>query len=205
MKTIILSAALVLCFSTVFCQSFMHGVGITVIGSTTARGGNSDIGFGEGFTYSPRFNFLETESLSVSVGIPLSVGISATTSSYYDYYGNYYSNGSSSVGLILNAPLILNLNMGRGSTKENRQKFGYFVGAGFGYHHGDYLTDGIYDPGTGNYTDSYSSNTYGPAANAGVRLGVGKQHKNIEIRFSYMKAINENKPNIFGLAGLFNF
>ena len=178
----------------------MHGVGITVIGSTTGQGSNSDIGYGEGFTYFPRFNFLETESLSVSVGIPLSIGILATTSSTSDYYGNY----NSSIGFVINAPLIVNLNMGRGSTKDNRQKFGYFFGAGFGYHHGDFLSD-IYDSNTGTYISSYSYNTYGPAANAGVRLGVGRAYKNIEIRLSYMKGLNESKPSIFGLAGAFNF
>jgi hypothetical protein len=202
MKKIVLALALLFTASTVFCQTFMHGVGITVIGSTTAKGSNSDIGFGEGFTYFPRFNFVETEALSVSVGIPLVVGVSATTSSSYDQYGYGYDN--SSIGFVLNAPLIVNLNMGRGSTKENRQKFGYFFGAGFGFHHGDFLTD-TYDSNTGNYIGSYSSNTYGPAANAGIRLGVGRAHKNIEVRFSYMKGINEAKPNIFGVAGAFNF
>ena len=39
---------------------------------------------------------------------------------------------------MINAPLIVNLNMGHGSTKDNTKKFGYFVGAGFGYHHGDF-------------------------------------------------------------------
>ncbi len=202
MKKIILAAALLISTGTAFCQTFMHGVGITVIGSTTAKGSNSDIGFGEGFTYFPRINFVETEALSVSAGIPLVVGLSATTSTTYDSYGYGYDN--SSVGFVLQAPLIINLNMGRGSTKENRQKFGYFVGAGFGFHHGDFLTD-TYDPVSGTYIDSYSSNTYGPAANAGVRLGVGRAHKNIEIRLSYMKGINENKPNVFGIAGAFNF
>jgi hypothetical protein len=202
MKKFILSFALALSFSTSFSQTFMHGVGITVIGSTTGQGGNSDIGIGEGFTYFPRFNFVETEALSVSAGIPLVVGISATTGTTYDQYGYEYNN--SSVGFVLNAPLIINLNMGRGSTKENTKKFGYFVGAGFGFHHGDFISD-TYDPNTGEYIDSYSSNTFGPAANAGIRLGVGRKHKNIEIRFSYMKGINENKPNIFGIAGAFNF
>lgn len=202
MKKIILSLVLFFSASTVFCQTFMHGVGITVIGSTTARGGNSDIGFGEGFTYFPRLNFVETEALSVSVGVPLVLGISAATGTTYDQYGYAYDNAS--VGFVLNAPLIVNLNMGRGSTKENTKKFGYFFGAGFGFHHGDFLSD-MYDPNTGTYIDSYSSNTYGPAANAGIRLGVGKRHKNIEVRFSYMKGINENKPNIFAVAGAFNF
>jgi hypothetical protein len=202
MKKFFFSLVLFFTASTVFCQSFMHGVGITVIGSTTGRSGSNDIGFGEGFTYFPRFNFLETNALSVSVGIPLVVGLSANTSTSYDQYGYGYDN--SSIGFVLNAPMIVNLNMGRGSTKENRQKFGYFVGAGFGYHHGDFLTDS-YDATTGTYVNSYSSNTYGPAGNAGVRFGVGRKHKNIEIRLSYMKGLKENKPNIFGLAGAFNF
>ena len=94
--------------------------------------------------------------------------------------------------------------MGRGSTKENRKRYGYFLGAGYGYHHGDFLTD-TYDPVTSSYINSYSSNTFGPAANAGVRIGVGKKHKNIEIRLSYLKGLNESKPNVFGLAGAFNF
>jgi hypothetical protein len=201
MKKIILSSAAMLFFSFVsFSQTFMHGAGLTLIGSTTAQGSNSDIGLGEGFTYFPRINFVETEKLSVSVGIPLCIGISAVTS--YDYYG--YSN-SNSIGFILNAPLIINLNMGRGSTKENRNRYGYFVGAGFGYHHDNFLTDNRYDPATNSYIDNYTSNTYGPAANAGFRIGVGRKHNNIEIRLSYMKGINESKPNIMGLAAAFNF
>lgn len=202
MKKILFSSTLVLFLNFSFSQTFMHGVGITVIGTTTGQGGNSDFGIGEGFTYFPRFNFIETEALSVSAGIPLVVGISAVTGTTYDQYGYEYNN--SSVGFVLNAPLIINLNMGRGSTRENTKKFGYFVGAGFGFHHGDFLSD-TYDPNTGEYIDSYSTNTFGPAANAGIRLGVGRKHKNIEIRFSYMKGINENKPNVFGIAGAFNF
>ena len=204
MKKIILSAALLLSISTSFCQTFMHGAGITIIGSTTAQGSNSDIGIGEGFTYFPRVNFVETEALSVSVGIPLVVGISATSTGSYDYYGNSYGNSNSSIGFVLNAPLIINLNMGRGSTKENRKRYGYFLGAGYGYHHGDFLTD-TYDPVTRSYINSYTSNTFGPAANAGIRIGVGKKHKNIEIRLSYLKGLSESKPNVFGLAGAFNF
>jgi hypothetical protein len=199
MKKIILSGAALLFFSFAsFSQTFMHGAGITLIGSTTAQGSNSDIGLGEGFTYFPRINFVETEKLSVSVGIPLCIGISATTG--YNYYGD-----NNSIGFILSAPLIINLNIGRGSTKENRKRYGYFVGAGFGYHHDNFLTSSRYDPTTNSYVDRYTSNTYGPAANAGIRIGVGKTHKNIEVRLSYMKGINESKPNVMGLAAAFNF
>ncbi len=204
MKKIIVAAALFIITSSAFSQTFMHGAGITLIGSTTAQGSNSDIGLGEGFTYFPRLNLIETEKFSVSVGIPLCVGISATTSYSYNSYG--YGNGSGSkIGFVLNAPLIINLNIGRGSTKENRKRYGYFIGAGFGYHHDNFLTSSRYDPATNSYIDSYTSNTYGPAANAGFRIGVGKHHKNIEIRLSYMKGINESRPNVMGLAAAFNF
>ena len=200
MKKITLLFALLFTTGAAFCQTFMNGAGLTIfVGSSP--GGKTTVG--EGFTYSPRFNFLENESLSVSVGIPLSVGLTVSASSYTNNY-----NETVAVGFVLNAPVIINLNMGRGSTKENRQKFGYFVGAGFGYHHGDFLDS---------YDDTYSINAFGPAGNAGLRFGVGRKHRNIEVRFSYMKGINANKrtdsngmlvdekPNIFGIACLFNF
>jgi len=198
MKKIILSLAVFLSLTNAFSQSFMHGAGLTVMGATHTRYSN-DFSYGEGFTYSPRFNFLETDALSVSVGIPLSIAVSASES-LQNQYGDY----TSSVGILFNIPLIVNLNMGRGSTKDNRQKFGYFVGAGFGYQHGDYLSD-YYDYNTNTTSSGYSVNTYGPAANAGVRIGVGRKHKNVEIKLSYMKGLNETKQDIFGLACLFNF
>lgn len=203
MKRIIAMAALFLMMNNAFSQTFMHGAGITLIGSTTGQGSNSDIGLGEGFTYFPRINFIETEQLSVSAGIPLCVGVSAITSSTYNSYYGYTNNNH--IGFVLSAPLIINLNLGRGSTKENTHRYGYFVGLGFGYHHDDFLTEDRYDPATNSYINTYTSNSYGPAANAGFRIGVGQKHKNIEIRLSYMKGINESKPNVMGLAAAFNF
>jgi hypothetical protein len=194
MKKIVLSLTLLLTLGTVFSQTFMHGAGVAILVSS-AKNGNSSVA--DGFTYSPRFNFIENEKLSVSVGIPLTVAIAIGLNDGYYSGGGYYTDASS-VGVVVNAPLIVNLNMGRGSTKENRQKFGYFFGAGMGFHHGDFIDDYSYD-GTS------SVNTFGPAGNAGMRFGVGRKHKNIEVRFSYMKGLNENKPNIFGVAGLFNF
>ena len=183
MKKIILSLVLFFTAGTVFSQTFMHGAGINVMVATAK---NSDASVGEGLTYFPRFNFIETEGLSVSAGIPLSVAISVSTGYYY--YGGYYDP---SVGLVVNAPLIIDLNMGRGSTKENRDKFGYFITTG---------TDIC-----GDCTVTESINTFGPAANAGLRFGVGRKHQNVEVNFSYMKGLNENKANIFGLGCAFNF
>ena len=190
MKKIILSILLFFAAGKLFSQTFMHGAGIRIF---VASPNNGDVSFGETVNYSPRFNFFETENLSVSVGIPFGIGISISA-----YIDDYYSDVS--YGLVLNAPLIVNLNMGRGSTKENRDKFGYFVGAGFGYHHADFKKYNDFGE-----TRPERTNAYGPAANAGLRFGVGKKHQNVEVIFSYMKGINESKPNIFGVGCAFNF
>lgn len=199
MKKIVLSLVIFFTAGTVLAQSFMHGAGLTIfVGSSKGN----DVSVGEGFTYFPRFNFLETENLSLSAGIPLSVGISISTNYYYSSGSGYYDGGS--IGFVVNVPFIINLNIGRGSTKDNTDKFGYFVGGGFGFHHGDFITIQTDSYGY-DYTTTESTNAYGPAANAGFRIGVGRRHKNIEVRFSYMKGMNEDKPNVFGVGALFNF
>ena len=198
MKGFIISLALFFTTVTALGQSFMHGAGLTMF---VVSPRNGDVSVGEGFTYFPRFNFLETETLSLSAGIPLSVGLTVSSSLYYSSNG-YYDDGS--VGFIVNAPFIINLNIGRGSTMDNTNKMGYFLGAGYGFHHGDFIvteTDSYGYP----YDSFKSSNVYGPAANAGFRIGVGRKHRNIEVRFSYMKGTNEDKPDIFGGGALFNF
>lgn len=199
MKKIVLLLTLLFAAGVAFCQSFMHGAGISIIVGSSP-GGKTTIG--EGFIYSPRFNFIETEKLSVSAGIPLTVGLSISTSSYTN---SNYNDGTAAVGIMVNAPVIINLNMGRGSTKANRQKFGYFVGAGFGYHHGDFLENG-YDNQGYYYEEAKSINTWGPAGNAGMRFGIGRKHRNIEVRFSYMKGLTNNiSTSMSAVSCLFNF
>lgn len=200
MKKVISLLVLLFISSTVFCQTFMHGAGVTILVGSS-KGGNVSVS--KGFTYFPRINLLETEALSVSAGIPLSIGISGSYSETYSSSGGYYSNPGT-IGFMVNAPFIINLNIGRGSTKENTDKFGYFVGAGIGYHHGDFIILATDSYGS-DYTATESINFVGPAANAGVRIGVGSVHRNIEIRLSYMKEVNKNKVNLFGIACAFNF
>ncbi len=200
MKKIILSVLTLCATHFAICQTFMHGAGVALLVGTSPGANTS---FAEGFTYSPRFNFIETEKLSVSVGIPLTIGFS------FSGYTNVYSDAASSFGFIATIPVIASLNIARGSTKSNRDKVGYFFGAGMSYYHGDFVVDNYYS----DVVNGESVNTFGPAANAGVRLGVGRKHKNIEIRLSYMKGLSESKsvtlnygkPNIYGIACLFNF
>jgi hypothetical protein len=199
MKGLIVSFVLFFTTVTAVGQSFMHGAGLTIF---VVSPRNGDVSVGEGFTYFPRFNFVETEKLSLSAGIPLSVGLTVTSSLYYTSSGGYDDDGS--VGFIVNAPFIINLNIGRGSTMDNTDKMGYFLGGGYGFHHGDFI---MTETDSYGYTNEVfkSTNVYGPAANAGFRIGVGRKHRNIEVRFSYMKGMNENKPDIFGGGALFNF
>jgi hypothetical protein len=137
--------------------------------------------------------------MSVSVGIPFTVGVSGSYSASYN--SQYGSSSNNTLSVMFNAPLIINLNMGAGSTKETESRFGYFVGAGFGYHYGTYnLSDIINYEG---YATKFSA--IGPVGNAGVRFGVGRGSHNIEVRFQYMKGINDVKPNIFSVGAAFNF
>lgn len=183
--------------NTCFSQSFLHGAGVSVFVSKVQA---TDIAAYGGFTYSPRINFLETESLALSAGIPLSFG----TSGSYSYNSRTGYDSENSLRFMFNAPLIINLNVGAGSTKENESRFGFFVGGGFGYHYGNFN-----DIKTDEYGYSYENDaafaTYGPAGNAGIRIAVGSNQKNIEARLSYMKGMNQSKPSIFGMAALFNF
>ncbi len=195
MKKIFLIAVMMVAGFAGFSQSFMHGAGVSLFVATAP---NSDAAMNWAITYSPRFNFIEQEDLSVSVGIPLSLGASGS----YNSRGSY-STGSS-LSFVANVPLVVNLNMGCGATKDNESRFGFFAGAGFGYHAGT---------STANYTDTYGNsypsdvtvNTIGPVADAGVRIGIGSSGRNVEIRALYMKGISNTKPNVFGGGAVFNF
>ena len=195
-KTYLLAIAFLVSTAS-FSQSFMHGVGVSVFVTKVKA---SDIAAYGGFTYSPRINFLERESISLSAGIPLSVA----TSGSYSYNTNSGYTSDNTLRFLFNAPMVINLNVGAGSTREAESRFGFFVGGGFGYHYGNF---NIIE--TDQYGYTYENEglfgTYGPAANAGFRIAVGGHQKNIETRFSYMKGITQNKPSIFGLAALFNF
>jgi hypothetical protein len=193
MKKIFLSASLLFAMNIAFCQSFMHGAGLTVLGGVASGG---DFAFAEGLTYSPRFNFMETETMSVSVGVPLVIGMSGSYNSNYDSYSG--TTTENTLGYVLSVPVIVNLNIGRGSTKQNTTRMGYFAGLGYGYHHGDFYR---------NNSDLtvYSANTSGPVANAGVRIGVGHSYKNVEAKLTFMKGVSGSKPTMIGIAGLFNF
>jgi hypothetical protein len=189
MKKIIFSIVALCLSSFAFSQTFMQGVGINVV-LQSANGFSADpVG---AIMYSPRVTFMETESSSLSVGIPMSFGISGSYNSQ-----NY---GSNSLGLMFDAPVVFDYNYGAGSSKESEDKFGFFAGAGFGYHMNQYIATDEYGY---DYTDKMSG--FGPVGNVGARLGVGHGSHNLELRFSYMKTLDVTKSNVIGIGFLFNF
>ena len=197
MKTFFISVFLLCTLQYTKAQSFLHGVGIGVFVTETPL---TEIGGFGAITYSPRFNMYETEELSLSLGVPLTVGLSGTYQ--YDYY-NGYVDEQSTIRFMLNAPLMVNFNFGTGSTKQNQKRFGFFAGGGFGMHYGDYqymVSENGYD-----YYQSKYGTTVGPAANIGFRFAAGHHQKNIEARFSYMKGISTPNTAVYGAGALFNF
>ena len=187
---------LLICIATspVFSQSFMHGVGTGVF---VEKSKGFDPVATAILTYSPRVNVTESDFMSVSVGLPLTVGFSGNYQA-----SSYDGTQSGNINFMANLPLMVNVNLGAGSSKECEDRFGFFLGAGFGYHFGTQTNYDNYD----GESSSKSGSTYGPAGNIGFRFAVGSHQKNIEARLSYMKGLKENyKADVYGLAALFNF
>lgn len=181
---------LTFCLSSVaFSQTFMQGVGINVVLQSAAGYSADPVG---AIIYSPRINFMETENTSFSVGIPMSFGISGSYNSQYPE--------DNSLGFMFDAPLMFNYNYGAGSTKEAEEKFGFYAGAGFGYHTNQFTTTDI-----NGYDYMAKLSGFGPVGNVGARMGVGHGSHNLDLRFSYMKTLDQSKSNVIGIGFLFNF
>lgn len=195
-----LTLFVVACLSAAFCfsQSFMHGAGVGVF---INLGPFIKPAIPTVLTYSPRINFVETNSLSVSAGIPFSIGFGTT------YYTNYYSSNELEVEntttYVINIPAMINLNVGAGSSRQAEKRFGFFVGGGFAYQYGSYVLD-EYNAVREEY-EKVKETSVGPAGNIGLRFAVGKHRKNIEAKFSYMRSLKEDKTSALGIVALFNF
>ncbi|WP_157962920.1 outer membrane beta-barrel protein [Chitinophaga deserti] len=194
MKKLLLLLGVSLTATCAYSQSFMHGAGVAVF---VEKYKDVDAGTAVGFTYSPRFNFVESESMSVSVGIPISLAFSGSG----EYNSRTGASDDAKLGILINAPVMVNLNFGAGSSPDNESRFGGFIGGGGGFHWG--ASTEQFDQ-NGN-VKNVSGTTFGYAANAGMRIALGDSGKNIEIKASYFKGVNEGKLDLIGVAGIFNF
>jgi|GEM_PF-642118 len=110
-------------------------------------------------SYFPRINVSEMDNASISVGIPLSVGVGLAS--------DYTSNGKG-VYWNFDLPLVADYNIGCKSTPKNEKKFGGYVGAGFGYTYTSWSFDD---------KSSARANSFGPLIRGGFRFGFPSSDK----------------------------
>ncbi|MDQ2753828.1 MAG: hypothetical protein M3R72_12465 [Bacteroidota bacterium] len=134
------------------------------------------------FTYFPRYNFVENENSSVSIGAPVGAGVGIVNS----------STGDPGVGFSFDLPAVLDYNIGCKSTPENETYFGGYFGAGFGYSRNSV---------SGSSYTNMTASSYGPLLRAGVRIGSAKESFKghaITIGFFYKKGLEAAKYNTAG-------
>jgi hypothetical protein len=196
MKRLLLFAATCIISVNAFSQSFQHGIGVSVFFDNMVPDKITAI---SAITYSPRYNFHETQNMSISLGIPLSIGFMDDGSGSYDVTTGEQVAGDIS-GFSLDVPVMVNLNLGGGSSRMNKGKFGGFIGAGYTYHYAssrDYIKNDI--------DKSIGGGSFGPTVNGGMRIGIGDPVANVELRFSYYRGRNRTKLGMFGAGVIFNF
>jgi hypothetical protein len=198
-KTILFVLFLCSFYGTSFSQSFQHGAG-----TGYAHQSGKDTNGTDYITllYSPRIRFAEKENSSFTIGIPVSLAL-AGGFSYSSSLGN-----TSTFQYLIQAPLMINYNSGAGASENTSERFGYFAGVGFGLNFGNYRVVELIDEQSGFPYYDYRSKMrtrFGPSANAGVRFGVGRQTRSVEVLVSYMKGLSGENPQFFGIGALFNF
>jgi len=139
-------------------QSLMHSFGptISVLQGTLhyANGGYESFGLEQtNLTYFPRYNFVENENSSLSIGAPVGIGIGLVSNTDGNDAGILFS---------YDIPLVIDYNIGCKSTKENDRSFGGYFGAGFGYNKVSI---------SGSSYSDYDGSSYGPLFRAGFRFG----------------------------------
>lgn len=172
----------------------MHSVGGTISvlsGTVTTPGETSSFSMMQtNITYFPRYNFIENENSSVSVGAPIGAGIGIASNMYGDDAG---------VSFAFDLPLVVDYNLGFKSTSEISNYFGGYFGVGFGYYHVSI---------TGSQYSNFDGSTYGPLVRGGVRIGSANESwgdHGLTIGLFYKKGLEETKFNTFGFNVLYDF
>ncbi|SFD53579.1 hypothetical protein SAMN05518672_102337 [Chitinophaga sp. CF118] len=199
MKRLLLFVATCIISVNASSQSFHHGLGISIFFDNMVPDKITSIA---AITYSPGFNFHETEKMSVSLGIPLSIGFMGDGNNAYDETTEEDEVAAGDInGFTLDVPLMVNLNLGAGSSRMSKGNIGGFIGAGYTYHYSssrDYTKDSI--------EKSIGGTSFGLTVNGGIRMGIGDGPiKNIELRLSYYKGRNRTRLGMFGMGAIFNF
>lgn len=156
-KLFALLAILLLASRCLSAQEFMQAFGVkmsVLAGTVSDEGSGSDVAIQVNeLSYFPRYNFLEGDDASLSIGFPLGAGIGIARNSDF-----------SDVGILLayDLPVALDFNFGNKSTLDNGRGFGGYAGIGYGYSK-------VQISGS-SYSD-FRGAVYGPLVRAGVRFG----------------------------------
>jgi len=178
-------------------QRLMHAVGGGFFGRP------SDVIYDEGglsWTYSPRYSFAEKKRTSLSVGIPLTAGIANVFDDLFEG-----DNRPNTHGYMITVPLMFSFNIGAGSARSCKEKFGYFFGAGYAYQVGSVYEAWPDRPGY-DFSELHTRSTTGPAFSVGGRIAVGRERKHImEVRTLFMAGLTSTKFGLSEFAWLIYF
>ncbi len=185
----LLATFLLFCSAT-FSQKLMHSTGIslhTVFGEVkTPSSSYSFNGTYTIFTYFPRYNLLERDNSSLSIGLPLGTGIGVETS----LYGN-----DTRISFAYELASALDYNIGCKSTRSNLKKFGGYFGTGFSYFQVFNSID-------------FRGSTYGPLVRGGLRFLFSQTRmagNALSVGLFYKKGLETVKASTIGLNALWDF
>lgn len=193
-KIVSIFASLLLLSQLALSQSFMHSVGatISVLSGKTSDGfgnSNSQSTMQTNLSYFPRYNFVEYDNSSVSVGLPLGIGIGISNNGLDDY----------GVAFAFDIPAVIDYNVGYKSTQENDSRIGGYFGAGFGYYR--------INISKSSYSD-FTGASYGPLLRTGIRFTTPKDRENghgITVGLFFKKGLERQKFNTYGCNVYFDF
>ncbi len=117
-----------------------------------------------GLTYFPSVLVMKGLEKSVSIGLPLTLGLRSNE-----------GVGDNSISFGMNAPLVFDYNFGHRSSYASQRLFGGYVGAGFGFTYAALTETSSFG------TYATNANSYGPLARAGFRFGVKSKREILTI------------------------
>lgn len=134
-------------------------------------------------TFAPGIRIAQSKNFAMVMAAPISVGSSLRS------YSNSY--------LGIDAPLMLELNLGSAAGNNDKSHFGFMMGAGAAYHY------------AGNYFDNYNGpnedfrhlDFWGYRLESGISFGKGDDGNQIMVLFNYGRGFTAEKNTVIG-AGL---
>jgi len=194
MRMKIISCMILLFMLTLGAKAqFRISTGISVLYGTGQVPKNADPGtekptiVGYGLFLYPKYNIVEGDAGAVSLGFPLTLGMS----------GSVNSRSGGSISLTADLPLMLDYNVGAGSTRDSEAGVGAFAGAGFGYTYTNQVYD-YYVNGSIYGSDNIKGKSYGPMVHGGIKLNINQ--KVYFVRAFYRVGIEREKYRLYGAA-----